>query len=328
MEKSICPRPPIGGASIALLISFLSLPAAAIGGEAAPVSPAETPAEARPAAASIATPAGAAPEPPASAVEPSDQPEKFSDLPEKFSLRLGGGFLFNSGTTVGLGGELAQLEIGWETTLGGDEEAFFYRVDAAYRFTPRHALTLTHYGVDRSGSKVLERDVQIGDTTYPVGVKMDTEFFFNITRLYYTYSFYRSREVELGLNAGFYFGYLGLSASALGVGGSLDRSVEASETLLVPVPSFGLSMRYNILPRLQAFAGFDWFYLDVGDWRGSLVEIIFGLEYRAFDHIGLGAAIDRLSITVDGTFTTSGRDESASVDSDWNVALFYLAFYL
>ena len=253
---------------------------------------------------------------------------KLSSFPEKFSLRLGAGFVLASSTTFAFGGERVQAQIDWEHTLGGDTTAFSYQLEARYRFTPYHAITLSHYGVDRRGTRHLDRDVEIGDTVYPVGANLSTEIFLNITRLYYSYSFYRAPEVELKFNTGFYFGYVGLSGSAWLDNASESRNVHASGTILVPVPSFGISMRYLLTPRLETFVGVDWFYLEIAGWTGSLMDLVFGLEYRAFDHIGIGAAYNRFAISVDGSFTTSGYDTRAEVENDWNIVLFYLTFYL
>ena len=107
-----------------------------------------------------------------------------------------------------------------------------------------------------------------------------------------------------------------------------DRRVHASETIFVPVPSIGLVIRYNFLPRLQGFGQFDWFYLEAGGWKGSLLEFLFGLEYRVFDHVGIGAALNRLNIEVDGTFTSKGREKEAGVTNDWNIIMGYFTIYL
>lgn len=309
-----------------------SPPAAAPeGGQARPPAP---PAEAEdasggqagPAAESEGTDAGDRSE--LTALEKETEEPRLTDLPEKFSLKLGGGFVFDSQTTLAFGGEQAQAQIDWHDTLGGDTRALSSRLDARYRFSPYHSLSLSHYDVLRSGSRGLDRDVEIGDKTFTVDTKLDTELFLNITRLYYSYSFYRSRQVELQLNGGFYFGYLGVSGSAFLGSQSVTHKIEASETILVPVPSLGFGMSYNIFPRIMTFLSTDYFYLEVSSFKGSLIDFIFGLEYRPFDHIGIGAALNRMVISVDGSFTTSGYKAKATLDNDWNIAFFYLAFYL
>src|SRR6185295_9933123 len=110
-----------------------------------------------------------------------------------------------------------------------------------------------------------------------------------------------------GLNFGFYFGYVGLSATAHAVAGQQVASISGSQSILVPIPTLGLGLHYNIFPRLTAFGVIDWFYIEAAGWTGSLTELVFGLEYRAFDHLGIGAAFDRLDIQVDGTYSDHGK---------------------
>jgi hypothetical protein len=42
------------------------------------------------------------------------------------------------------------------------------------------------------------------------------------------------------------------------------------EQITVPLPSLGVQLNYNILPRLQPQARFDWLYLEVAGLKGSI----------------------------------------------------------
>jgi hypothetical protein len=256
--------------------------------------------------------------------DPPPPKTKFTDLPDTFSLRLGAGWVFSSSTKLALGVDVLQGQIDWENTLGGDQSAYFWRADASFRFSPFHSLNLTHYGVQRSGYIVVQEEIEIGEEIIPAGASLSSELEIYLANLYYTYSFYRSEKAELGLNAGFYLGYVGISGVAAAGFGGVSESIDASQTILLPIPALGLSIQYHILERLTAFFETNWFYFEAFGWGGSMVDLIVGLEYRLFDHLAIGAAFNRFDIGVDGTFSTSG---TVQIENDWNALLGYVTLY-
>ena len=64
------------------------------------------------------------------------------------------------------------------------------------------------------------------------------------------------------------------------------------------VPSIGGYVNYFITPRLSTELRADVFWIQAGDFTGSMVEFYAGLEYRIWDNIAVGAAYDRLQVGV------------------------------
>lgn len=148
----------------------------------------------------------------------------------------------------------------------------------------------------------------------------------------YNYSFHHDEKVELGLSAGLYFADIKASFNADltctsttgSCAGITPVSGGASSTLIAPFPTIGFLLNYKITPRLKATGRFDWFYVETATFKGSMSEMLLGLEYRLFKHFGLGAAFNRLNVELD---YDSKKGDGWSLENDWNTLYFYGALY-
>ena len=106
--------------------------------------------------------------------------------------------------------------------------------------------------------------------------------------------------------------------------GTTIFAASQNEDVTLPLPTLGLQVKYNILPRLQAQLRFDWFHLQVSDVKGSIVEVYAGLEYRLFKHFALGAAYDFLDVQAD---YQKGKKGGWGVENSWSSVFAYAALY-
>lgn len=254
------------------------------------------------------------------------------ELPNRFMIRGGYGYVFSASTNLTLNGShTVGTNLDYEFTLGGDREDTFWRIDASFHLTPRHAFFFSYYDVTRTGQRVLARDVTIEDKTFVANATAKSELDIALYRLYYNYSFYLSEKVDLALSAGLYIadikfklsGDLSCSGSGCGPGTTL-AATSVREKVFVPMPSLGVQFNYNILPRLQAQTRFDWLYLEASDLRGMLTEVYVGLEYRLFKHFALGAAYDFLNVQARYKANKPG---GWGVQNIWNTVFMYGALY-
>ena len=95
-----------------------------------------------------------------------------------------------------------------------------------------------------------------------------------------------------------------------------------NEQVTLPLPSIGFIANYNITPKLQVQSRYDFFYLKIGDYTGSMFEFYAGLEYRLFKHFAMGAAYDRLTAELNGD-----GEEGFNVDFGYNLAYVYATVY-
>jgi hypothetical protein len=222
---------------------------------------------------------------------------------DKLQIRGGWAYVFGATANVSVGGPVLGVgtNVDFTQTLGGDTSTDALRIDTLYHFNERHAIGFSWYRVGLSGQKNLNEQIQIHDQIVPVGAATQTSLSFNTYRLLYNYSFYRSDKAELAFSPGLYmmktnFDFVGQAAA----GATTSNAVIVKQQLTVPLPSVGLIANYNITQKLKFESRYDFFYLSLGNYSGSMFELYAGLEYRIVRHFALGAAYDRLQAALRG----------------------------
>jgi hypothetical protein len=244
-------------------------------------------------------------------------------LPDRFMLRLGGYNIKSANTVMRL--DSANYPVGayidFKETLGGETRASLFRMDALYRFNDHHGLGLSWYDIRFTGSRVLEKDITWGDQTYLANYRVDSNLEFNVYKLNYQYSLLHNEEAELGASFGLHI--MRVSAGLSGTNSS-GTSQAMSEAVTAPLPVFGLYADYNFTPRFSIFYNYQFFFVSYEDkFRGGLQDFIFGLEYRLFRHVALGAAYNRFAINA-----TIKQDVSTLyLNSNWNGGMLYASVY-
>jgi hypothetical protein len=241
-------------------------------------------------------------------------------LPDRFGLRFGGYNITSADTIMRLDSANAPIGtyIDFHDTLGGDTRATVFRLDGFYRFNEHHSLGVSWYAIKFTGSRVLDRDLNWGDQTYPINTQVDSELKFDVYKLNYQYSVFHNDKVELGASFGLHImkTFAGINASGI--------SQSQSESVTAPLPVFGLFADYNFTPRFSVFYNYQFFFINYEDKvRGGLQDFLFGLEYRVFRNVALGAAYNRF-----GLHMKAKQDErTLYLDTNWNGGMLYAAVY-
>jgi len=248
-----------------------------------------------------------------------------AELKDKLMLRGGWAYVFGATANVAVGGPVLGVgtSVDFTDTLGGDTSTDAFRVDGLYRFNDRHAVGFSWYRVGLSGEKSLNQDIQINDQTINAGATTQTGLSLNTYRLLYNYSFYHSDKVELGVSPGLYIMKTNFNFAGQGtINGTPGTGTVVNEQLTLPLPSIGFIANYNITPKLQFQSRYDFFYLTINDYTGSMFEFYAGLEYRLFQHFAMGAAYDRLTAGLNGS-----GEQGFKVDFSYNLAYVYATLY-
>ena len=248
-----------------------------------------------------------------------------AEMKDKLMLRGGWAYVFGATANVAVGGPVLGVgtSVDFTNTLGGDTSTDAFRVDGLYRFNDRHAVGLSWYRVGLSGEKSLNQEIQINDQTISAGATTQTGLSFNTYRLIYKYSFYRNDKVELGISPGLYVMKTNFNFAGQGsINGTVGSTTVINEQVTLPLPSIGFIANYNITPKLQAQTRFDFFYLSIGQYTGSMFEFYAGLEYRLHQHFAMGAAYDRLTAGLSGS-----GNQGFNVDFGYNLAYIYATLY-
>jgi hypothetical protein len=248
-----------------------------------------------------------------------------SEPTDKLMIRGGWAYVFGATANVSIGGPVLGVgaNVDLTKTLGVDNSTDAFRLDGLYRFNDRHAVGLSWYRVGLSGDKSLNQDILINDQTVGAGTSTQTGLNFRIYRLLYNYSFYHNDKVELAVSPGLYMMRTTFNFSAQGIINNVPgTSTVVNEQLTIPLPSIGLIANYNITPKLQFQSRYDFFYLTVGDYTGTMFELYAGLEYRLFKHFAMGAAYDRLTAGLSGS-----GEQGFNVNFGYNLAYVYATLY-
>ncbi len=248
-------------------------------------------------------------------------------FPDRIMARGGVQFLFGldakyrfDGPILGLGTTVSLDDV------GGDDTDVALRVDALFRFNPRHSIGVSWYDIGINGSAITDDTLQIDDEEFQVGTAIQSKLDLSLYRIFYNYSFYHSKKSELYLSGGVYAGEIDfiIDGQAMLGGMGATRAVRINESHFYPLPSAGFGFNYLITPKLSGSIRGDVFYVNVADIEGSMAEFFVGLEYRLFKHFAVGASYDRMAIDVE---YKKGKSGGFDIDASWNGAMAYGAVY-
>lgn len=247
---------------------------------------------------------------------------------EKGAVAFGGfATFFSSDLIFGIEGTDGG-SINAEDLLGLDSDLVVFRAGAMYRpgKSRRQQLDFSYASYDRDGSATLAEEITIGGVTYPVGAQVESVFDFDIIRGSYSYAFWQSERVRVALGLGIYAVPLKYGVSIETTGG--NTVVEGADTTL-PLPALALRGEFLLFNKLFLNAAVEGMYLELDDFKGSLLDMNIGLEYRPWRHFGLGLAYNFLGVDVTGESSSSnypGTDFVGSVDVRYSGLFLYGKF--
>ena len=138
------------------------------------------------------------------------------------------------------------------------------------------------------------------DQTYTIGDTLVSNIEYDLLKVAYAYSFYRSDRVELALSAG-------LNVTSYDFTFNLaDGSKKGEADVSGPLPMFGLHLSYLISPNWALHYTSESFYIEIDNaLKGAIVNNELDIEYRLSRSFRLGAGLTRFSTDL------------AADDSDW-----------
>ncbi|MCP4471150.1 MAG: DUF481 domain-containing protein [Gammaproteobacteria bacterium] len=212
-------------------------------------------------------------------------------FPEKFMLRLSYYNIDRADTRISVfSNEGLGAAYSFANDLGGDDSATVPRIDMYYRFNERHRIEFTTFTLNRDGSQVLKLEVDLGDETFSIGETLNSKIEYDLYGLGYSYSFFHSDRVELGISVGLNVTQYDFKFT------TKDGSQRSEGDATAPLPMFGLSMGYAITPNWSLHYVTEAFLIEVDDaYRGSFVNSEVNFQYRFLDNYHVGAGFTHVS---------------------------------
>ena len=228
-------------------------------------------------------------------------------LNDRFTVSLGT-FLLDTKTTIRVNGSAG--DSGNEVDFGRDlglKDSDRFRVDATWRFAERHKLRLMYFDTTRSRTTTIDRDLEIGDTIFPVNGEVTAKSSAKIAELAYEYVAVQRDNWELSVTGGVHRVSFRFRVEGDGtVAGQSGQFSTETATTKAPLPVFGLHAMRAIGNDWYLDGAAQFFALKVGKYDGSISDLRIGVTRMFGDHIGVGVGYDR--------FTTRLKVDSLAFD--------------
>jgi hypothetical protein len=214
-------------------------------------------------------------------------------LSDRFNFELGGLYLESKTsallTTAGGGGGVG---IDFEDILGLEDRSLTEIVGFMWRFAERWRLEFEYFRLNRQANRTLQWEIKWGGVTFPIGTNVDSTFNFYDARVGAGYSFYKTRDKELGAG-------LGLHVS--GIKASIESGVTGSESgkVLAPLPTLNLYGNFALTDEWALRFRVDWLSLRYEEYGGSLTSTALDVLYQPFRHVGFGLGLRNYHLKAD-----------------------------
>ena len=239
-------------------------------------------------------------------------------------VKAGGYFVGTQNTKIlaaknGIGGTIDLQEL-----FDMQEKVSVFRLDALYKFNPKHAIEFSYYSLKNSSTKELQQPLEFNGKGLAKGTSVDIYFNTDIYKLNYIYSAYKTNKLDLTFRAG-----LHITKITTGVDAKIDFLVADDEALksesvalTAPLPVFGMGLGYKLSNDFTLNYTVDYFFISFENVTGSMVDTLLSLDYQYNQYIGAGFGLNTTKTMVEGRVDSTKLE----VGHDVNGALAYLIF--
>jgi hypothetical protein len=186
--------------------------------------------------------------------------------------------------------------IDFEDDLGLDESNVIGTLMFRMQLSHRWRLEAEYFKLDRDNDKVIARDINFGDLTFPLNTSVESTFDLQDARIGVGYAFFRAKDKEVGVGLGIHVMKLETSLSAGAIG---SESADTSG----PLPTLSVYARIALTDRWLLNWRVDRFSLDTGDFDGSILSTGGEFVYQPWRHFNIGIGFRDISIEL--TVTSS-----------------------
>lgn len=199
-----------------------------------------------------------------------------------------GTFLLTTDTQIRIDGETGQgTQFDAERDLGLDD-ADRFRFDGYWRFANRHKLRVMYFDTNRSATRVISRDLQLGDTVFPVNAEISANHETKVAKLSYEYAFLRRENYELAASLGVHNLQFDLTVQTQR-GGAEQALIERRADANGPLPVVGLNGVYRFNEQFYLEGMAQYFKINLDPYDGRLEDYTLSVVWMPFSHVGIGA---------------------------------------
>lgn len=188
--------------------------------------------------------------------------------------------------------------IDFEDDMGLDETSLIGLFDARWHFTERWQLEIEYFRLDRDNEKQIQRVIDWGNLNIPINGVTKGHFNIEDFRVSVGYSFFRTKDKEVGVGLGAHVAKLEAGLSTLNFGSEV-----ASQT--APLPFLTIYARMALTDRWLLTMRVDRLSLDTGDIDGKIFSSGLDVIYQPWRHFSIGLGYRDINFQI------------ASTNDDW-----------
>jgi hypothetical protein len=226
-------------------------------------------------------------------------------LYDKYQASASGALLV-LGATVRIDGEDRGTELSIEDDLGLERSTLQPRLAFRWRPGQRHELEASYQWATRENGRVLRDTIEIRDTTFDAGLRINSSFGTSQAGLTYRWAFAakENSQIGLGVGLGMIFLRLGVDAVAGTTPGGPDTAIvqrSSSADLNGPVGSLGVYGRWRLGDRWYLDSDVRGIYVKISNFKAGVVEAGLAGRYFFSEKFGaeLGYALGVYAVRID-----------------------------
>jgi hypothetical protein len=251
------------------------------------------------------------------------------DVPDKFRFAIGGMFA-DAYTDAALGSTTAGIgaTINFEDIFDLPESKKVARFEFNWRINKRQFIDIGYLELNRSGSRILQEDVEWGDFIFLANGQVTAGFDTNFPYAAWRYAFLDLPQVRISGSAGINYLSIGASLEASGNvtdqnGAPITGEVEEEVNVAAPVPQVGLQIDWALTKRLAVLLYMRQIYVNIDKIDGGIGETAARLQWWYAQHAGISVGLDKESIDLKSYETGDTRARFRYEVRGWS---FYLNF--
>lgn len=220
------------------------------------------------------------------------QPAAAQALNDRFWIQ-GAGYWADVDTKVradSILGNQVGTEIDLESDLALEDREALPAVSAGWRVTRRFIVGADYYGLDRSGTNAIGREIVFDDVVFPVSASVSSAMATDIYRLTLGYAFVSNDTFEAGASLGLHATDVEMSIEGEArIGGAALQTTRREKEFLAPLPTLGVFGNWEVADKVNVNGRVDYMSLGYGDYDGAVLNAQIAVSYRFHRNFGIGA---------------------------------------
>jgi hypothetical protein len=212
----------------------------------------------------------------------------------------------------------AGASIDFERALGMETQKMVPDAAFRWRFGDRWRLEAEYFELRRTGDKVIGQDITWNGITFLTGTQIQSKFNFSDIRTSVGYSFFKTKDKEVGVSFGFHVASYDVGLQA--VTGAAAAAGDQAKKILAPLPVLSAYGQFALTDEWAVGARLDRFAMTYDNYNGNVTSIGADVNYQPFRHVGFGLAYRSLFIVL----KANGPDYAAEFNQTFQGPLLYM----